>query len=175
MTDQARVAEVDLGRLGQPLAKILSERLGQKQQPRDFQDANPGVHGRHRHAQGTSQVRLVEDLPRARCEQAKEATEDGQIADVAHRAHVAFQVGLHVGTKPGLGQRGPGQDLGKPPQEGRNLRMFLMREGQQLEHGHSPCHALGHALHQGGFLRASEQPAALAVRRCIDATADIGQ
>ena len=50
-----------------------------------------------------------------------------------------------------------------------------MREGQQLEHGHSPCHALGNALHQGGFLRASQQPAALAARRRIDAAADIGQ
>ena len=38
MADQACVAEVDLGRLDQPLAEVLGEGLGQKQKAGDFQD-----------------------------------------------------------------------------------------------------------------------------------------
>ena len=163
--EQTAVQEIQLGRFHQALAKVAVVRRQQRHQMAGLQDREPLARGGLGDAAVSRQAVEVEQLAAACCAHGDKGLKAEQVADVEHLAHIALDVGAHVGRKPVAGLHlallGVHHRVRAAPkclhQVGPWLcGHFWLRQCQQGEHAHPTRQGLRDAMHQAKLLRARE-------------------
>jgi hypothetical protein len=175
VTGQPRIREIDLGRFDQTLAEIFVKGRHDQDLGRGLQNAEPLRDRRHADAQGSREIRLVENLPVPAGQECQEPPKGGQVFHGGHRPHVPFQVGLHERTEPQWRGSWTGHSLGITASEQAHFLAFARRKGPQLQHGCPSGHRLGYPVHQRGFLGAGEEPLVGPPRLVVDPRAHQGK
>ena len=157
MAGKPRVREVELGRFGQPFARVLEIR---GQQGHDIGCLQHGQPRRDRVGADADFVRQLGSLEqRADTPSTKpdERVELHHVLDLQQVAHVLVQVGFHVRRIEEFGHVAPRINRGIEPVEqqvverrvGGYLPYLEIGHGQQLENGGTPCPRLRNLLQHG--------------------------
>ena len=186
---QAGIPHVELGCLDGSLQVAVVIGRQQVDDARSLQHGHPALGGVHRDAGILGHAAVIEQFCTARRHGHHEACEIRRAADVGQLAHVALDVGGHVGcvidipvhrllvqawhvaTMDGLPDVRTGLQAGfallqvvisgNETLRERHTMDFPQRQTRQIQHGDTACQALAHVLHEPEGLRAGQQVTAI--------------